>query len=249
LSHDGEWIEERATELTHLVNQRQFGAAENQPFGAAREEAASDLDDVVAHALVGGLDPVDDVHQSRLLLGIRVKRRYAVLRQSGGVESRFSRSDGREEPDLREARANGKDGGRDFSHHVEDREAHASAERAEPVMGGIARDDEEVGAGLLQESRGLFKIRQRVLSVPEDCHVAVGHLGIVVDEDSQMILVTSCGGRGDEQTEETHSGLGSHASEYPDNGLLHPFLPSRHVLGRSFRPAILPPPIRSCNRE
>ena len=76
-------------------------------------------------------------------------------------------------------------------------------------VGGVAGDGQHLGPGPLQAARHLRQDRAR----PGERIVAVGHLGVDVDDDPDVVLVLLGRGQGLQLGQEVEGGGGTHAAE------------------------------------
>jgi ribosomal protein S14 len=86
-------------------------------------------------------------------------------------------------------------------------------------MSRIAHHDEEVGAGGLQPCRHAGKRRTGILRAIHYCRLPIRHLGVVIDDHADVILVGLSAGQGNHLRHEVDSRIGTHAAQHADNTL------------------------------
>src|SRR5439155_652493 len=86
---------------------------------------------------------------------------------------------------------------------------------------GVARDDEEVCAGLLEVFRGGHQRGRRILAIAEDGGRPVGDLRIVVDDQAEVVLIDLRGGQSQDLLKQIERGPRPHAAQYPDHLVRH----------------------------
>jgi hypothetical protein len=82
------------------------------------------------------------------------------------------------------------------------------------MVRGVARDDKEIRALLLQSTRHLYEDGQRVLTRALDQRGnARGNLRVAVDENADVIAVVARWRCGDQAAQEFDGRLGSHSAD------------------------------------
>ena len=100
--------------------------------------------------------------------------------------------------------------------HADERNGDSCLDLALESVGGVAGDDEEISAALLQAAGGFGELGAGRWAAASDGGVAVGDARIVVDEDALVILVALGRRGGDEFGEEIDASGWTHAANDAD---------------------------------
>jgi len=101
--------------------------------------------------------------------------------------------------------------------HVQDGDGDGGLHLVVKVMGRVAGDDDERGAGLLQARHALHQPRDDGRVVSLDGRRPVGHLGQAVDQGGNVVLVPRGRRQPDDLRVQVGGGLGTHAAEDAQN--------------------------------
>ena len=216
LGEDLEWVEDRYRQVALSEDEADLGAATYYHLGTHRDQ-------VIRHASkeetpvyeVASLDAlVYGLHDVHLPLRRGFEYLYPDLAICRLIEATPNGPIRRQEARplrLGESRPRLRGGEPD---HVEYGYPELPLELVYKVVGGVAWDDYEVCAGLLQPLPGSDELGHGARPRPDDGRCPVGHLRVAVDYDAWVVPVPLRGRRLYYPEVEVGGGLRPHSSEY-----------------------------------